>query len=127
MNGGSREGKLSAGVIYRHLAELARREEGIVGDRSLADPVVLYLRKSLDCDPDYLPAVLELIKQYREDGDDKEWHVLAEEAAHVSRPTAPHCCRRSSPPPPARRTRRRRGSPNGFWPSIPLTGRRGCA
>ncbi len=80
-NDGSPEGRLSAGVIYRHLAELARREEGIAGDRSLADPVVLYLRKSLDCDPDYLPAVLELIKQYREDGDDKEWHALADEAA----------------------------------------------
>ena len=45
------------------------------------DPVVSYLRKSLDCDPDYLPAVRQLIKQYREDGDDKKWHVLADEAA----------------------------------------------
>src|SRR5271165_5439750 len=80
-NDGSREGKLSAGVIYRHLAELAGKEPTIVGDRSFTDPVVSYLRKSLDCDPDYLPAVLQLIKQYREDGDDKEWHVLADEAA----------------------------------------------
>jgi tetratricopeptide (TPR) repeat protein len=80
-NDGSREGKLSAGVIYRHLAELALKETMIVGDRSFTDPVVSYLRKSLDCDPDYLPALLQLIKQYREDGDDKEWHVLADEAA----------------------------------------------
>ena len=80
-NNGSREGKLSAGVIYRHLAELAREEPMIVGDGSFTDPVLSYLRKSLDCDPDYLPAVLQLIKQYREDGDDKKWHVLADEAA----------------------------------------------
>ena len=80
-NDRSREGKLAAGVIFRHLAELAGKEPMIVGDRSLTDPVVSYLRKGLDCDPDYLPAVLQLIKRYREDGDDKEWHVLADEAA----------------------------------------------
>ena len=80
-NDRSREGKLAAGVIFRHLAELAGKEPMIVGDRSLTDPVVPYLRKGLDCDPDYLPAVLQLIKRYREDGDDKEWHVLADEAA----------------------------------------------
>ena len=80
-NDGSPEGKLSAGVIYRHLAELAGKEPMIVGDRSFTDPAVLYLRESLDCDPDYLPAVLQLIKRYREDGDDKEWHVLADAAA----------------------------------------------
>src|SRR5208282_5562040 len=80
-NDRSREGKLAAGVIFRHLAELAGKEPMIVGDRSFTDPVVSYLRKGLDCDPDYLPAVLQLIKRYREDGDDKEWHVLADEAA----------------------------------------------
>ncbi len=77
---GSREGKLSAGVIYRHLADLAAKERRIVGDDRFADPVVSYLRKSLDSDPDHLPAVLQLIERYREDGEDKEWHALAEEA-----------------------------------------------
>ena len=78
---GSREGKLSAGVIYRHLADLAVKEPRIAGEDRFADPVVSYLRKSLDCDPDHQPAVLRLIKLYRDSGDDKDWHALAEEAA----------------------------------------------
>ena len=78
---GTREGPLSAGVIYRHLAELAVQHRGIAGDAHFDSPVVFYLRKSLDCDPDYLPAALQLIKLYREDGKDKDWHALADEAA----------------------------------------------
>ena len=78
---GSREGLLSAGVIYRHLTALAAQQGAIAGDATFDDPVVFYLRKSVDCDPDHFPAVLQLIKLYREDGDDKEWHALADEAA----------------------------------------------
>jgi tetratricopeptide (TPR) repeat protein len=77
---GTREGKLSAGIIYRHLAELAAKEPLIAGDDAFTDPVVFYLKKSLDNDPDHLPAVLQLIKLYREEGNDKDWHVLVEEA-----------------------------------------------
>ena len=80
-NDDSREGKLSAGVIYRHLAALADKEPMIVGDETFTDPVVSYLRKSLDCDPDHLPAVLQLIKLYCEHGDGQEWHALADEGA----------------------------------------------
>ncbi len=126
-NDGSREGKLSAGVIYRHLAELARKEPMIVGDRSFTDPVVSYLRKSLDCDPDYFPVVLQLIKQYREDGDDKKWHVLADEAAQRF-PTESAALLQAIESAAARKAyKRRRGSRNGFWPSTPSTGRRAGA
>jgi tetratricopeptide (TPR) repeat protein len=77
---GSRDGKLSAGIIYRHLASLALKEPMIAGEDPFTDPVVSYLKKSLDYDPDHLPAVLQLIKRYRDDGDDKDWHALTEEA-----------------------------------------------
>ena len=78
---GSREGRLSAGVIYRHLADLANKEQGIAGNELFADPVASYLRKSLDCDPDHLASALRLIKRCRENRDDKEWHALADETA----------------------------------------------
>ena len=65
---GSSQARLSAGVIYRHLSALAQKEPSIVGDGMFAEPVVSYLRKSLDWDPDCLPATLELIKLYREGG-----------------------------------------------------------
>jgi tetratricopeptide (TPR) repeat protein len=77
---GLRDGKLSAGIIYRHLASLALKEPMIAGEDPFTDPVVSYLKKSLDYDPDHLPAVLQLIKRYRDDGDDKDWHALTEEA-----------------------------------------------
>ena len=78
---GSSQARLSAGVIYRHLSALAQKEPSIVGDGMFAEPVVSYLRKSLDWDPDCLPAMLELIKLYREGGDEQHWHALADEAA----------------------------------------------
>jgi tetratricopeptide (TPR) repeat protein len=78
---GSSQDRLSAGVIYRHLSALAQKEHSIVGDGMFAEPVVSYLRKSLDWDPDCLPATLELIKLYREAGDEQHWHALADEAA----------------------------------------------
>src|SRR5208337_2373324 len=77
---GSSQARLSAGVIYRHLSAL-QKEPSIVGDGMFAEPVVSYLRKSLDWDPGCLPATLELIKLYREGGDEQHWHALADEAA----------------------------------------------
>ena len=77
---GSREAKMSEGVIYRHLAELARKEETIEGEGYESEPMVLYLKQSLDADPDYLPALLQLIDLHRQGGEEKEWHALAEEA-----------------------------------------------
>ena len=72
---GSRQGPMSAGVIFRHLAEMTAQQRPMEHDASF------YLRKSLDCDPDHIPAVLRLIELYRQDDDDKAWHDLAEEAA----------------------------------------------
>ena len=125
---GSREGKLSAGIIYRHLATLSLKEPEIAGEDMFTAPVVSYLRKSLDCDPDHLPAVLQLIKLYREEGDDKDWACPRRRGGA----TVPDRERRTDAgdrvrPPPARRTRKRPGSRRSFWPSIPSTGRRASA
>jgi len=79
---GGREGRLSAGVIHRHLADLAGKEPGITGNDPFGDPVAFYLRESLDCDPEHLATALRLIKRHRENGDEKDWHALAEETAY---------------------------------------------
>jgi cellulose synthase operon protein C len=73
---------LMRGVIFRHLADLAAAHPEIEGDFDdfLSDPVLSYLEQSREADPDYVPAVLKLIGQYREDGRLKDWHRLAEEA-----------------------------------------------
>jgi cellulose synthase operon protein C len=76
--------RLSAGVVYRHLAALARKHEAIRGDGFFEDPRPCYLRKSVAADPDYLPARLELIDLLRESEDpeeQKEWHAQADAAA----------------------------------------------
>lgn len=78
---GSRQARLSAGVIYRHLSGLAKKEPSIVGEGMFAEPVVAYLRKSLESDPDCLQATIELIMLYREGGDEQHWHALADGAA----------------------------------------------
>ena len=74
---------LARGVIFRHLAALAAEHNGIEGDSEdfQADPVIFYLECSYEADPDYIPAVLELIGHYRRDARDKDWHRLAEAAA----------------------------------------------
>jgi hypothetical protein len=77
--GQDREAKLSAGVIYRHLAQIAEKNTGIEGDGH-ADPVIFYIKLSLGVDPDYLPAVLQLIGLYRQQKLDKEWHALVQDA-----------------------------------------------
>ncbi len=79
---GTAQAKLSAGVIYRHLADLASRLPEIGrGDFSL-DPRTDYLKKSLEWDPDHLPAQLRLIDLLSEgdDEDRKEWHAQTEAA-----------------------------------------------
>ena len=65
-------------MIYRHLSAL-QKEPSIVGDGMFAEPVVSYLRKSLDWDPGCLPATLDFA--FREGGDEQHWHALADEAA----------------------------------------------
>jgi cellulose synthase operon protein C len=78
---GSREAKLSAGAIYRHLADLARKHDGFEGEGYSADPVAFYLKVSLDADPDCLAALLGLIDRYRQNAQDEEWHAITEVAA----------------------------------------------
>jgi tetratricopeptide (TPR) repeat protein len=77
----SREAKLSAGVVYRHLADLARREDAIEGEGYGSDPIAFYLKASLNCDAECLPALLRLIEHHRHNGENKEWHALTEDAA----------------------------------------------
>jgi hypothetical protein len=78
---GSREARLSAGVIYRHLADLACSYRGIAGEGFHSDAQAFYLKASIVADPDCLAALLRLIHLYRDAGEDKKWHEIAEEAA----------------------------------------------
>jgi hypothetical protein len=55
----------------------------IAGEDLFTDPVVSYLKKSLDYDPEHLPAMLQLIKLHRDNGNDKDWHALTEEAVQL--------------------------------------------
>jgi cellulose synthase operon protein C len=73
--------RLSAGVIYRHLALLAQSHPEIEGEGTSECPDTEYLERSLGVDPDHLPAVLQLIGLYRSNELDKDWHRWAEEAA----------------------------------------------
>jgi cellulose synthase operon protein C len=75
------EAGLSAGVIYRHLARLAKEHPEIEGDGTSEFPEIEYLERSLRTDPDYLPAVLQLIELYRTHEQDRNWHRLADDAA----------------------------------------------
>jgi cellulose synthase operon protein C len=69
------ESKLAAGVIYRHLARLARENQ------ELEDSLFLhYLEKSLDVDPDHLPTVLDLLDVYRANHQAQNWARLADAA-----------------------------------------------
>jgi tetratricopeptide (TPR) repeat protein len=72
--------RLSAGVIYRHLARLAQDHPEIEGEGASEFPCIEYFERSLKADADYLPAILQLIGLYRTNKQNKEWHRLAEEA-----------------------------------------------
>ena len=80
-NAADTEARLSAGVIYRHLARLAEDHPEIEGEGTSEFPCIEFLERSLQADADYLPAVLQLIGLYRTNGLHKNWHRLAEEAA----------------------------------------------
>jgi tetratricopeptide (TPR) repeat protein len=73
------ESRLTAGVIYRHVAGLADTHPEIAGGGT--SPSIDYLERALRADPDHIPAVLKLIGLYRTEGQDKDWHRLAEDAA----------------------------------------------
>ena len=80
--GDDRQAKLSQGVIFRHLAHLAAKHPEIEGDGDdfLDDPVIFYLERSCEADPEHIPTVLELIGHYREESRLKDWHRLVDEA-----------------------------------------------
>jgi tetratricopeptide (TPR) repeat protein len=73
------ESRLIAGVIYRHVAGIAEIHPEIVTEGISAS--IDYLEQSLRADPDHLAAVLKLIGLYRSEGQDKDWHRWAEDAA----------------------------------------------
>src|SRR4051794_23418360 len=79
---GDRQAGLMRGVIFRHLADLAGKYPQVEGDPNdlFGNPVIYYLERSCEADPDHVPALLELIRLYRADDRAKDWHRLAEEA-----------------------------------------------
>lgn len=79
-HGEDKQARLSAGVIYRHLADLAARDPELSDAGIWTSDRIDYLERSLHADADYLPAVLQLIELYRADGRDNDWHRRAEEA-----------------------------------------------
>ena len=80
--GDDRQAKLSQGVIFRHLAHLAVKHPEIEGDGDdfLDDPVIFYLERSCEADPEHIPTVLELIGRYRDESRVKDWHRVVEAA-----------------------------------------------
>ncbi len=75
-----RTSRLSAGVIYRHLAHLAAMHPEIEGGDDESDAGIFYLERSGEVDPDHVPTVLQRMAHYRQEGRDKDWHRLADEA-----------------------------------------------
>ncbi len=73
--------RLSAGVIYRHLAHLAATQPEIDGGGDGSRTEIDYLERSGDADPDHVPTVLQRIAWYRQQARPKDWHRLADEAA----------------------------------------------
>jgi len=78
---GDPQARLASGVIYRHLAHLAHDHREIDGEEEPELAQIGYLERSLRADPDWLPAVLQLIGLYRTHGRERNWHRLTEDAA----------------------------------------------
>lgn len=72
---------LTAGVVYRHLAHLARVHPQVADAGTSEFPEIDYIEQAVRADPDHLPAVLQLIGLYRRRGRDREWHTTADHAA----------------------------------------------
>lgn len=80
---GTPESRLKQGVVLRHLAELARlhpEAADMFGGQD-ADPVARHLERSINVDPEHLPATLSLLELYRAADSLKDWHRAAEAAA----------------------------------------------
>ena len=71
---------LARAAVLRHLADLAQKHPEMHGG-PWTDPVTGYLERSLEADPDHLPATLALIEQYRTTDSPKDWHRATDQAA----------------------------------------------
>jgi hypothetical protein len=71
---------LARAAVLRHLADLAQKHPEMHGG-PWTDPVTGYLERSLEADPDHLPATLALIEQYRTADSPKDWHRATDLAA----------------------------------------------
>ncbi len=74
------DARLSRAVVLRHLADLAQTTPGVRGG-PWTDTAADYLERSLEADPDHLPATLALIEQYRTADSPKDWHRATDLAA----------------------------------------------
>jgi cellulose synthase operon protein C len=74
------DARLSRAVVLRHLADLAQRHPEVHGD-PWTDTMADYLERSLEADPDHLPATLALIEQYRKADSPKDSQRAADMAA----------------------------------------------
>ncbi|MFL5287034.1 MAG: tetratricopeptide repeat protein, partial [Rhodopila sp.] len=79
-SGADRQAMLSQGIIYRHIAHLAKVHPEIEGGDVFGDAVTFYLERCYAADPEHIPTLLELIGQYRKELQDKDWHRLVDEA-----------------------------------------------
>ena len=72
--------RLARAVVLRHLADLAQRHPEVRSD-PWKDTAADYLERSLEADPDHLPATLALIEQYRKADSPTDWHRATDLAA----------------------------------------------
>ena len=70
---GQDDGRLGAAIIYRHLADLARKVRDGRSRGSEGDPVARYLELSLDYDPDDAESVLVVLRRHHDAGRINEW------------------------------------------------------
>lgn len=79
---GDAETALAQGVIYRHLADLARRTDRLIGETE-EDPRIHYLERAVQADPGHLPSMLQLVTRYRDEDRKKEWYQAVDRALKV--------------------------------------------
>jgi hypothetical protein len=84
--GSDRASNLARGVIYRHLADIAGKHPEVEANDGSDDPVVAYLIRACEADPDHLQSHLDVIGRYRADASSasdssaaKDWHQSVEE------------------------------------------------
>ena len=76
------QARLAQAVVLRHLADLAQKHPDACDDPACrTDPVTDYLERSLEADPDHLPATLDLLERYRTADSPKDWHRATDQAA----------------------------------------------